>query len=710
MKKLCCVSEKLDLRRFVGPVSVLVAVLVLSAGPAFSVSVQPGWPQATGHTVFSSPALGDLDGDGDLEVVVGSDDSYVHAWHHDGSPVTGWPKITGDTVESSPALGDLDGDGDLEVVVGSCDHSVHAFHSDGTPVEGWPKTTGGVVYSHPALGDLDGDGDLEVIAGSLDYQVYAWHHDGSLVAGWPQLTDYEVYCAPVLGDMDGDGEPEVLASTGQGKVYAWHYDGTPVAGWPKATGSGQHSCPALGDLDGDGDLEVVVGSLDSKVFAWHHDGSPVAGWPQTTGLGVGSSPALGDLDGDGDLEVLVGSGDQNVYAWHHDGTPVTGWPQMAGGVGGVDSSPALGDLDGDGELEVVVGSGDQNVYAWHQDGSPVAGWPLATAGQVYSSPALSDLDGDGDVEVVVGSLDGKVYAWSCDTLTNDVLPWPMFHHDQRHTGLYAPTVLGPGAHFISRPTFGAAPLQVTFTDQSTDNPSSWSWYFGDGVISGQQHPTHGYTVVGRYAVSLAVVNDLGTDTETKQRCITVLFPDVLTDHWAWRQVLSCVDAGIVKGYDDGLYHPEYPVTRDQMAVYISRALVTPSGDAAIPDPVPPATFSDVPSAHWAYKHIEYAVARNVVKGYDDGTYKPDLAVDRGQMAVFVARAMVTPSGDAGIPDPVPPATFPDVPSDFWAYKQVEYCVGQGVVKGYTDGTYRPGDPVTRDQMAVYVARAFKLPL
>ena len=189
-----------------------------------------------------------------------------------------------------------------------------------------------------------------------------------------------------------------------------------------------------------------------------------------------------------------------------------------------------------------------------------------------------------------------------------------------------------------------------------------------------------------------------------------LFPDVPGSHWAFDAVMDCVDAGIVQGYSDGTYKPTDPVTRDQMAVYISRALVIPTGDAAIPDPVPPASFSDVSSTHWAYKHIEYAVSQNVVKGYDDGTYKPDLVVDRGQMAVFVARAMVTPSGDAGIPDPVPPATFSDVPDTFWAYKQVEYCVGQGVVKGYDDGTYRPTEAVTRDQMAVYVARAFKLPL
>ena len=73
-----------------------------------------------------------------------------------------------------------------------------------------------------------------------------------------------------------------------------------------------------------------------------------------------------------------------------------------------------------------------------------------------------------------------------------------------------------------------------------------------------------------------------------------------------------------------------------------------------------------------------------------------------------SHALVSPGGDAAVPDPTANPTFPDVAADFWAYKQVEYCVKQGVVKGYPDGTYRPRVAVTRDQMAVYVARAFEL--
>ena len=90
------------------------------------------------------------------------------------------------------------------------------------------------------------------------------------------------------------------------------------------------------------------------------------------------------------------------------------------------------------------------------------------------------------------------------------------------------------------------------------------------------------------------------------------------------------------------------------------------------------------------------------------------------MAVYIARAMVAPSGEAALADYVPaaPRNFPEVPATgygddgaepFWAYTHIEYCVEHGVVQGYDhDGRYHPEWDVTRDQMAVYVARAFGL--
>lgn len=184
------------------------------------------------------------------------------------------------------------------------------------------------------------------------------------------------------------------------------------------------------------------------------------------------------------------------------------------------------------------------------------------------------------------------------------------------------------------------------------------------------------------------------------------FTDVPQDHWAYLDIHRTATASIVQGYPDGSYHPGETVTRAQMAVYISRALG--GGDWMVPEPVASPSFPDVPADHWAYRHVEYAVDRGVVQGYLDGEYKPELGMDRGQMAAYVARA----KGWVGTDDDMSaaPGLFPDVPAGFWAGAAIHACVDNGLVHGYDDGYYRPEATVTRDQMAVYVARAFDLPM
>jgi Tol biopolymer transport system component len=189
------------------------------------------------------------------------------------------------------------------------------------------------------------------------------------------------------------------------------------------------------------------------------------------------------------------------------------------------------------------------------------------------------------------------------------------------------------------------------------------------------------------------------------------FSDVEAGSWADDSVAACLEAGIVGGYADGSYHPSESVTRGQMAVYIARALAGGDG-GVVPPPRGTQSFGDVPADHWAFRYIESCLAEGAVQGYPDGSYQPDQSVNRGQMAVYIARAMVSPTGDAAVPDP--PAgdpTFSDVSAENewgWCYRHVEYCAAEGVVQGYWDGSYRPEAVVTRDQMAVYIQRAFEL--
>jgi len=188
-----------------------------------------------------------------------------------------------------------------------------------------------------------------------------------------------------------------------------------------------------------------------------------------------------------------------------------------------------------------------------------------------------------------------------------------------------------------------------------------------------------------------------------------VFSDVPYGSWAWDAVEGCYWAGVVQGYPDGSYQPESPVTRDQMAVFVARAMGVPSGGVSVVDYEPPSapSFPDVPTDYWAYRYIEYCRAQGIVRGYGDG-YHPEEEVSRGQMAVFVARGIA--GGDANVPEPPEGSQprFPDVPADYWAYRWIEYCASEGVVAGYPDGTYGPEVVVARDQMAMFIARGFRL--
>ena len=168
-------------------------------------------------------------------------------------------------------------------------------------------------------------------------------------------------------------------------------------------------------------------------------------------------------------------------------------------------------------------------------------------------------------------------------------------------------------------------------------------------------------------------------------------PNDMVDHWAESYVLKLISLGAVTGFEDGTFRPHLNVSRAQFTVMLSRAMgLTPAHE-------PDLNFTDsVPG--WAAGYVAAAVARGLVTGFDDGTFRPDEPITREQLAVMTTRALG--AGSAG-----PALTFADAAQvSSWASSGVSRAVVLGIVTGYEDNTFRPQGKATRAEAATMISR------
>ncbi len=108
-------------------------------------------------------------------------------------------------------------------------------------------------------------------------------------------------------------------------------------------------------------------------------------------------------------------------------------------------------------------------------------------------------------------------------------------------------------------------------------------------------------------------------------------------------------------------------------------------------------FEDVGQSNFASGYIQSAMEAKIISGYTDGTFKPGKVVTRGEMAIFLARAFdLTVKAET---------SFKDVSPSMAASDSILEILAEGITGGYTDGTYRPNQDVTRDQFSAFLARA-----
>ncbi|MBI3994818.1 MAG: S8 family serine peptidase [Nitrospirae bacterium] len=520
--------HNIRLRSFKGGQTDFHAITVARGG-----GYQTGWPKQLGGGAILSPAsVFDVDGDGDLEIVIGTNLGQVFVLNHDGTVASGWPKtMPSPFVFGAPAIGDIDGDGDPEIVVttyggfGIGGH-VSAWHHNGAVVSGWPKAVG-QMRGAAALADLDADPALEVVAVATGLsgahgKLLVWNGDGTSPPGWPYtLPESNVQTAPAVGDVDNDGSLDIVIST-YGYMVILRQDGSLMSLWSKG---GSHTHPILMDIDSDGDLEIGVMEGGNYTVRDH---TGTLRWSQSAvsnGYNQGSSgnvisDSLPEIFYAGSSVLLPNAG--NVYAWTSNGTALTGWPQTV--VGDIGAEPTLGDLDGDSIPEIVLPTESGRVYAWDRNGTLMPGFPKPTGSALYRAVTIVDLDQDGDAELIAGVEDGTLFVWDLPgSYDADAQPWPLSRHDVQNTGALPlpPSNQAPILNPIGPQSLNEGSL-LTITVNASDPDGDTLTYSATGLPFGSSFDsatrtfswTPDYTQSGLYSVTFTVSDGSLTDSET----------------------------------------------------------------------------------------------------------------------------------------------------------------------------------------------------
>ena len=445
--------------------------------------------------VASPPAVGDLDHDGGLDVVVTGLDGFVYAWDARGRMRPGFPVSTD-----------------------------RRFASQAVPVPDTPfvrnPSTGN--FGGAALADLDGDGRLEIVMGGWDGRVYAWRADGRLQPGWPVSTelppasrkppgtetyarDAKVATTPTIVDVDGDRRPDVVvalqdtafgpsgspvfgfvtaySSKGTGREGGALLPGFPVTVPAAAQGYGTAQdfitegvqTPAAYVKDGRPKLVANPGLFGSQTIDLRSRAMTPEQLATLPGEGVANppsplvhfsaSPSVGRL-GDGReltavqaatgvVDIVTGVATMPglgarvrhaLTAW--DPETGRGRENLVQPIQGLAAfiAPAIADVSGDGKPDTVLGADSAALHAFDGvTGRAVPGWPKWTGGWTLFTPAVGDLDGDGKVEVVIGMREGILRAWrSPGRVEANDQAWH-WHQNDRNTGLYGEDTRPPAA-------------------------------------------------------------------------------------------------------------------------------------------------------------------------------------------------------------------------------------------------------------------------
>ncbi|PVW16978.1 T9SS type A sorting domain-containing protein [Marixanthomonas spongiae] len=292
-----------------------------------------GWPlNFNDNWMINAPVVADVDDNGTLDIITceraGSAEGYVHVLNLDGTPInSNWPVQTDATPAFTPSIGDMDNDGNTDVVIATSSTGMRIYDNQGQLFPNFPLVDPNVKYSYqsPILADLDGDDDLEIIGSNHGDApgFYVLNHDATYYPGWPVPLDGWTYSPATVVDLDSDDVFEIFMSdratsgdsTPLDVIYGLTPDGNDLNNFPIAKYGGTEGVLSIADINNDGVFEIIFPSVltdangDGYIHAYSTDGSgEIDGFPlRPRGFTFLNGAVIGDVDNDGMMDLTANS-------------------------------------------------------------------------------------------------------------------------------------------------------------------------------------------------------------------------------------------------------------------------------------------------------------------------------------------------------------------------------------------------------------------
>ncbi len=365
------------------------------------------FPFNTGNQIWGSAASADMDRDGNIDFVISSKSKHLYIFDKDGLKTD----YNADKyLMGTPAIGNLDNDDELEVVIGgysspSSTSPIFAINADGSNVDGFPLIVGEKTKAGIALMDFNNNGKDDMVFGTDDDNIYLIYDNGEVAPGFPYVSNDKLQAEPTI--IDVDGEKIIFIGSNDNNLYAINSDGS--LKFKIETQDKVQSSPSV--LDYNNEIYIVFGSNDNFIYIVDFNGNMLPGWPVLVNGSIGGSVVSSDLNNNGEPEIIAVTDMGEIIALHLDGTSVSYFPIINNFPSS--SSPMVIDLDGDNDLEVIGGSGgnlfvidikdfgtSDNYWNLYKGNVERNGCRFYISNDGECSVDMGDLTGDGDINIL----------------------------------------------------------------------------------------------------------------------------------------------------------------------------------------------------------------------------------------------------------------------------------------------------------------------